>query len=293
MATDNPLVVWLEDVGRGDIGLVGGKNANSGEMISTLKNQGISVPEGFATTAEAYWRFIKENDLDAKIETALQDCKEGCTRLEQTGQDIRRMILNAQFPQDVAVLIKEHYRELSKRYNTDNADVAVRSSATAEDLPTASFAGQQETFLNISGEEPLLDACRRCYASLFTDRAISYRIEKGFAHTKVALSIGVQKMIRSDLAGSGVMFTLDTDTGFPRVVEINAAWGLGECRPGLRKPRRVHGLQAAPQGGGQGPHHREDPGRQGAEARLLRGRHQVHQERDDLPPGALDVRAGR
>jgi pyruvate,water dikinase len=228
MASDKPLVVWLEDVGRDDVGLVGGKNANSGEMISTLKKQGISVPEGFATTAEAYWRFIDANDLNDRIATALQDCKEGCTRLEHTGQDIRRMILGAEFPTDVAELIKEHYRELSKRYDVQEADVAVRSSATAEDLPTASFAGQQETFLNIKGEEALLDACRRCYASLFTDRAISYRIDKGFEHMKVALSIGVQKMIRSDLAGSGVMFSLDTDTGFPRVVEINAAWGLGE-----------------------------------------------------------------
>ncbi|HEY5531221.1 MAG TPA: phosphoenolpyruvate synthase [Candidatus Anoxymicrobiaceae bacterium] len=228
MTLENSYVVWLDSVGKDDVELVGGKNANSGEMLRTFKEQGIRVPDGFATTAEAYWKFLDANGLDDKITSLLVDCHEGCKRLEETGESIRRLILASEFPDEIASLINKHYRELSKRYKVDEADVAVRSSATAEDLPTASFAGQQETFLNIKGEDQLLDACRKCYASLFTDRAISYRIEKGFAHTKVALSIGVQKMIRSDLAGSGVMFTLDTDTGFPEVVEINAAWGLGE-----------------------------------------------------------------
>ncbi|MHB8896632.1 MAG: phosphoenolpyruvate synthase [Candidatus Geothermincolia bacterium] len=228
MTDEQPYLVWLEDAGREDVALVGGKNANSGEMLRALKDAGIRVPEGFATTAAAYWRFLEANDLEEKIDSIIGECAEGCTRLEETGQSIRRLILEAVFPREVEELITEYYRALSNRYGVEDADVAVRSSATAEDLPTASFAGQQETFLNITGEKDLMDACRRCYASLFTDRAISYRIDKGFSGMKVALSIGVQKMIRSDLAGSGVMFTLDTDTGFPDVVEINAAWGLGE-----------------------------------------------------------------
>lgn len=222
-------VIWLEDVHKDDVGLVGGKNANSGEMISSLRQRGIRVPDGFATTADAYWRFIEFNDLDKKIAGLLKDCQEArCDNLEEVGSSIRGLILRSEFPPEITALLKQYYRDLSGRYGTEAADVAVRSSATAEDLPTASFAGQQETFLNIAGDEQLMDACRRCYASLFTDRAISYRIEKGFSHVQVALSIGVQKMIRSDLAGSGVMFTLDTDTGFPGVVEINAAYGLGE-----------------------------------------------------------------
>lgn len=228
MAEETADVVWLDSVGRDDVALVGGKNANSGEMLQVMKGQGIRVPDGFATTAAAYWRFLEANDLEEKIESLISDCAEGCSQLEEVGKSVRRLILDAEFPADTATSITRYYRELSKRYGVSEADVAVRSSATAEDLPTASFAGQQETFLNIRGESDLLDACRRCVASLFTDRAISYRIEKGFSTTKIALSIGVQKMIRSDLAGSGVMFTLDTDTGFPDIVEINAAWGLGE-----------------------------------------------------------------
>lgn len=148
--------------------------------------------------------------------------------MEEAGKAIRRLFLTVEFPDHIADDIKAHYRELSSRYKTEDVDVAVRSCATAEDLPNASFAGQQETFLNVTGESELLEACRKCYASLFTDRAISYRIDQGYDHMKVALSIGVQKMICSDLAGSGVMFTLETDTGFPDIVETNASWGLGE-----------------------------------------------------------------
>ena len=228
MPEDMRYVVWLENIGKDDIAIVGGKNANSGEMISTLKEEGIRVPDGFATTSDAYRGFLEANDLESKIKALLLRCSKTQGLLEETGREIRRLILASEFPEEISAAIKRFYRELSKRYDVEEADVAVRSSATAEDLPTASFAGQQETFLNITGESQLIDACVKCYASLFTDRAISYRLEKGFSHMKVALSIGVQKMIRSDLAGSGVMFTLDTDTGFPRVIEINAAWGLGE-----------------------------------------------------------------
>ena len=208
--------------------LVGGKNASLGEMISSLKEEGIRVPDGFATTAKAYWDFVDENDIREKIRDHLQRLKRGEKSLEKAGEAIRKLFRSGRFPAEVDQSIRRAYRELSERYKTDEVDVAVRSSATAEDLPEASFAGQQETFLNISGEDDLLDACRKCYASLFTDRAISYREENGFDHMKVALSVGVQKMVRSDKAGSGVMFTLDTDTGFRNVVVINGSWGLGE-----------------------------------------------------------------
>jgi len=225
-------ISWFETLGAGDVPSVGGKNASLGEMLRELKQEGIRVPDGFATTAEAYWDFLEANHLTDKIEKRLEDLRNGDRSLEQAGRAIRRLFLKSEFPDPLAEAIAEAYRNLCRIYNSGNSyhevDVAVRSSATAEDLPEASFAGQQETFLNIRGDQELLDACRRCFASLFTDRAISYRTEKGFDHTKIALSLGVQKMVRSDLAGSGVMFTLDTDTGFQDVVVINAAWGLGE-----------------------------------------------------------------
>jgi pyruvate,water dikinase len=197
-------------------------------MIQTLQAEGIRVPGGFATTAAAYRRFLETNDLGDKIRERLDAYRKGEKTLAKTGDSIRRMIRRGSWPDDIAEAVSEVYRELSQRHDEEEVDVAVRSSATAEDLPDASFAGQQETFLNISGEEELLDACRKCYASLFTDRAISYRENKGFDHMQVALSVGVQKMVRSDLAGAGVMFSIDTDTGFPDVVIIDAAWGLGE-----------------------------------------------------------------
>jgi pyruvate,water dikinase len=158
----------------------------------------------------------------------LSELESGKTSLADAGQTIRRAFLRGEWPKETSDAILVAYRELGRRAGKDDPDVAVRSSATAEDLPDASFAGQQETYLNIRGERPLLEACRRCYASLFTDRAISYRQAKGFDHLEVALSIGVQRMVRSDLAGAGVMFSIDTESGFDKVVLINAAWGLGE-----------------------------------------------------------------
>jgi pyruvate,water dikinase len=221
-------VRWFEDLSKEDVSRVGGKNASLGEMIRMLKDEGIRVPDGFATTAEAYREYLRANDLPDKIRALLAEMNTGKKSLSKTGQSIRRLIRNGTFPQPIDRAIRESYREIGRRFGDEDVDVAVRSSATAEDLPDASFAGQQETFLNITGADDLLDACRRCYASLFTDRAISYRNEKGFDHMKVALSVGVQKMVRSDKAGAGVMFTIDTETGFREVVVINAAWGLGE-----------------------------------------------------------------
>ncbi len=226
--TQTRYIRWFEDISNEDVGLVGGKNASLGEMIRSLKDENVRVPDGYATTAEAYREFLKENDIDKKIAELIDDLKAGRKPLEQVGKKIRRMFIDSRFPEEVEEDIRKSYVKLCEKYAVEEVDVAVRSSATAEDLPGASFAGQQETYLNVTGEKELVDACRRCYASLFTDRAISYRTEKGFDHMKVALSIGIQKMVRSDLCGSGVMFSLDTDTGFPDLVVINAAFGLGE-----------------------------------------------------------------
>jgi pyruvate,water dikinase len=228
MPDDSRQVTWFEDIGRADVNRVGGKNASLGEMVRHLGARGINVPPGFATTADAYWHFLESNRLRPVIEVALRDLAAGKTTLQETGLTIRRAFLKADWPQDTADALRAAYRTLSKRLGKTDVDVAVRSSATAEDLPEASFAGQQETFLNIRGEAALLEAGRRCFASLFTDRAISYRQAQGFDHLGVALSIGVQKMVRSDLGGAGVMFSIDTETGCDRVVVINAAWGLGE-----------------------------------------------------------------
>ena len=225
---DQEFTCWLEALGAEDVSKVGGKNASLGEMIGALKNEGIRVPDGFATTADAYRAYLEENGLPEKIGKLLAELDGGDKPLAKVGKSIRRLIRKGEFPEAIAAAVREAYEEIGRRFDDGDVDVAVRSSATAEDLPEASFAGQQETFLNITGDEELLDACRRCYASLFTDRAISYRQEKGFDHMKVALSVGVQKMVRSDKAGAGVMFTIDTDNGFPDVVVINAAWGLGE-----------------------------------------------------------------
>jgi pyruvate,water dikinase len=228
MAQDSRYVLSFGEINSRDVPKVGGKNASLGEMISSLKTEGIRVPDGFATTAKAYHEFLAANDLSEKIEKDLAEMNEGKKSLEQTGKAIRRLFLKADFPEKITSAIRNAYKRLCENYKSEDVDVAVRSSATAEDLPEASFAGQQETFLNVTGEDELLDACRKCYASLFTDRAIVYRQEKGFEHMKVALSVGVQKMVRSDKAGSGVIFSIDTETGFPHVVVINAAWGLGE-----------------------------------------------------------------
>ncbi|WP_414545406.1 phosphoenolpyruvate synthase [Nostoc sp. CCY0012] len=228
ITNQNSFIRWFETLKSEDVTIVGGKNASLGEMIATLKDKGICVPDGFATTADAYWQFLAANHLTEKIQSHLEELQSGKTSLDKVGKSIRRLFLSANFPADIAAAIKDAYHQLCQRYNTHEVDVAVRSSATAEDLPQASFAGQQETFLNITGEVELLDACRKCYASLFTDRAISYRQAQGFDHLQVALSIGIQKMVRSDQASAGVMFSIDTETGFPDIVLIDAAWGLGE-----------------------------------------------------------------
>ena len=222
------LVVWFERLGREDVSLVGGKNASLGEMVRHLAAHGVRVPAGFATTAHAYRRFIDANGLREVIAAVIEDLKGGRASLADVGSSIRRGFLRGVWPDDIAEAITTSYRELCRRIGKADADVAVRSSATAEDLPDASFAGQQETYLNIRGEAALLDACRRCLASLFTDRAISYRQIKGFDHVKIALSVGVQAMVRADLGSAGVMFSIDTETGFDKSVLINAAWGLGE-----------------------------------------------------------------
>lgn len=218
---------WFDTLSIKDVPLVGGKNASLGEMLGHLKRQGILVPNGFATTSDAYWEFLKASCLDEAIAELIGDLKRKKRSLKEVGSKIRQLILNGQFPSEMKDEIVTAYSELGSKSRLTS--VAVRSSATAEDLPSASFAGQQETFLNIHGEKELLAACKACFASLFTDRAIAYREAKKFNHLKIALSIGIQKMVRSDLGSSGVMFTLDTETGFPNVVVINAAWGLGEC----------------------------------------------------------------
>ena len=214
-------------LGSGDVAQVGGKNASLGEMIQTLKAADIRVPGGFATTAAAYWRFLDHNGLTEKIGDRIEAMKKGDKSLEAAGRSIRGMFGRAEFPADIEEAVRDAYGEMNRRYGQEAVDVAVRSSATAEDLPDASFAGQQETFLNITGDDDLLDACKKCYASLFTDRAIAYREEKHFDHMKVALSVGVQKMVRSDKGSAGVMFSIDTESGFPDVVLINGGLGLG------------------------------------------------------------------
>ena len=228
MSTKTTEVILFDDLGRGDVARVGGKNASLGEMVVKLSERGVAVPPGFATTAEAYWRFVDANGLLEPMQKAFNDLQAGRATLAETGKILRQAFVRGDWPEETAQAIRRAYQVLCERIGREQADMAVRSSATAEDLPDASFAGQQETFLNIRGEKALLDACRRCYASLFTDRAISYREIKGFDHFKVALSVGVQVMVRSDLGGAGVMFSIDTETGFDKVAIINAAWGLGE-----------------------------------------------------------------
>ena len=227
---DKSYIVWFEDTGMADVPRVGGKNASLGEMVRTLAGAGVRVPEGFAVTAEGYREFVRANGMEPGMRGWLERYRSGDVALSGAGHAVRELFLAAQFPPHLAAAILQAYRQLSERSGLPAAaaSVAVRSSATAEDLPDASFAGQQETFLNVSGDQVLLDSCRRCFASLYTDRAISYRAIKGFDDLQVALSVGVQRMVRSDVGASGVMFTLDTETGFPDAVVISAAWGLGE-----------------------------------------------------------------
>ena len=221
-------IKWFEEVGRNDVALVGGKNASLGEMIRNLSSEGVNVPSGFAITAEAYKYLIKEAGIGSEIRDILEGLDtHDMEDLSKRGSKIRSIIRNARCPPDLEDEIRAAYREMESRYGK-NVDVAVRSSATAEDLPTASFAGQQETYLNVRGENELIEKVMECFASLFTDRAISYRVDKGFDHFSVYLSVGVQKMVRSDLACAGVMFSIDTESGFRDAVYITGAYGLGE-----------------------------------------------------------------
>ncbi|HEY8548920.1 MAG TPA: phosphoenolpyruvate synthase [Vicinamibacterales bacterium] len=219
---------WFDTIGMDDVPTVGGKNASLGEMRRALTPLGIRTPDGFATTAEAYREFLREGRLELVIRDALRDLDvDDIERLQAAGRRVRSAILASSLPDALVREVSHAYERLEAQYGA-NCDVAVRSSATAEDLPEASFAGQQETFLNIHGVAMLLDAVKRCFASLFTDRAIVYRTHRGFDHLEVALSVGVQKMVRSDLASAGVMFSIDTETGFGNAVLINGAYGLGE-----------------------------------------------------------------
>jgi pyruvate,water dikinase len=221
-------VKWFEDLTIGDVPSVGGKNASLGEMIRNLGQKGVRVPSGFAITAYAYKYMIEKAGIDIKIKEILKDLNTNdVNNLAARGQKIRTLIKNTPIPPELEEDIRRHYREMEFRYGED-VDVAVRSSATAEDLPDASFAGQQETYLNVRGEEDLIEKVRECFASLFTNRAISYRVDKGFDHFSVYLSVGVQKMVRSDLACSGVMFSIDTESGFTDAVYVTGAYGLGE-----------------------------------------------------------------
>ncbi len=221
-------VRFFEEFGISDVPLVGGKNASLGEMYRKLSSEGVRIPNGFATTAEAYRHMLEQSGAWEALHATLDDLDSAdVVQLAQRGKRAREIVYGADVPEDLAREIHAGYRRLQDEYGED-VSLAVRSSATAEDLPSASFAGQQDTFLNIRGEMSLLDSCRRCFASLFTDRAIHYRIERGFDHFQVALSIGVMKMVRSDLASSGVFFSLDTESGFRDVVFITGAYGLGE-----------------------------------------------------------------
>ena len=226
--TKRNYVLFFDEFGIGDVPIVGGKNASLGEMYTKLSSEGVRVPNGFAVTADAYRYTLNESGVYDVLHEALDGLDPSdVADLARRAKTAREAVYGAGMPADLAAEILTGYRSLKEQYGED-VSLAVRSSATAEDLPTASFAGQQDTFLNIKGDESLLDACRRCYASLFTDRAIHYRVDQGFDHFKVALSIGVMKMVRSDLASSGVMFSLDTESGFSDVVFVTGSWGLGE-----------------------------------------------------------------
>lgn len=226
---ETAFVIPFEELGIEDIPLAGGKNASLGEMYRELKRKGVDVPNGFAVTAFAYRHFLSTTGLKEKIKEILSTLNTKSTKnLMAHGKKVREAILKAEIPEEISKEIIVHYKKLSNEYKEKNTDVAVRSSATAEDLPDASFAGQQDTYLNVRGEEKILEACKKSFASLFTDRAISYRVDKGFSHFDVALSIGIQKMVRSDLASSGVMFSIDTESGFKNVVYITSIYGLGE-----------------------------------------------------------------
>ncbi len=228
MNKNKKFVLWFRNLTIKDVPLVGGKNASLGEMYRSLTKKGVNIPNGFAVTAYAYRYFIRKARIKSRIKQILSDLDtHNMKNLSERGREVRETILQAELPEELKDAIIKDYKKLCQEYGK-NTDVAVRSSATAEDLPDASFAGQQETYLNIKGEHALLEACKKCIASLFTNRAISYRVDKKFDHFKIALSVGIQKMVRSDLATSGVMFSIDTETGFRNAVLITGAYGLGE-----------------------------------------------------------------
>lgn len=229
MTRNQRYILPYKSISKRDVSLVGGKNASLGEMIKALSRRGVRIPDGFALNTRAYWQFLKKNKIDKELKKIFRNFKpKSLVSLQATGKAARSLILKASFPKDLEREIIGAYRVLSKKYNLEKVDVAVRSSGVAEDAPTMSFAGQFETFLNISGEQALLKAVKECLASAFGDRVIAYREEKKISQLKFALSIGVQKMIRSDLASSGVIFTLDTESGFQNVVLINSIYGVGE-----------------------------------------------------------------
>ena len=224
-----PRILWLNQIHADQIKVVGGKTASLGEMYNSLSKVGIRVPNGFAITTQGFQDHLKEHNLSTPLKDLFDEINiTSSESLSEKSYWARQLILTSPLPQGLEREILEAYAKLSAESGESETDVAVRSSATAEDLPNASFAGQQETYLNVRGKHQLLEACRRCFASLFTERAISYRNRFGFDQLKVSLSVCVQKMVRSDLACAGVMFTIDTETGFPNVVLISAAYGLGE-----------------------------------------------------------------
>ncbi|HDP97368.1 MAG TPA: phosphoenolpyruvate synthase [Euryarchaeota archaeon] len=222
-------ILWFDEIGMKDVPLVGGKNASLGEMTQQLKSRKIEIPTGFAITTAAYRRFVESNNLQKRIESILEGLDTNDhSNVASRGEDLRKLFLNGEFPLDLKIEISSAYKVLSRNLETKNPQVAVRSSATAEDLEGASFAGQHESILNVMGELSLMKAVKQCFASLFTNRAISYRTDKGFGQMGISLSVGVQQMVRSDLSCSGVMFTIDTESGFDKVIYITASYGVGE-----------------------------------------------------------------
>jgi pyruvate,water dikinase len=230
MVDQRAFVLDFSQVGAADVAIVGGKCASLGELFRELTGQGVRAVDGFSTTSYAYHTLLDTDGLRGRLKKLLKGLDvNDLDELARVGSEARAMMLETPFPKEVETEILESYKRLGERIGKKSFEVAVRSSATAEDLPDASFAGQQDTILNVRGEKRLIEACHECYASLWTDRAISYRTAKGFDHFDVALSIGIQPMVRSDIAASGVMFTLDTESGFREAVVINGAWGLGEA----------------------------------------------------------------
>ncbi len=230
MKNSKPFVLDLSEVSADDVALVGGKCSSLGELFRELTTQGVRTVDGFTTTSHAYEVLLETGGLRKRLQKLLKGLDvNDLDELARVGSEARNLMLETPFPKEVETAIFEAYEKLGTRIGKKTFEVAVRSSATAEDLPDASFAGQQDTILNVRGEAQLIEACHQCYASLWTDRAISYRTAKGFDHFDVALSIGIQPMVRSDIACSGVMFTLDTESGFRDAVVINGAWGLGEA----------------------------------------------------------------